>query len=197
MGRKSVDKTRKPLSKKMRSWLDELIPAIAGQELSKLTIDDIAKLTKKSKSTIYEYFESKQDIIYSAVKHRIEKLDDLPIPSEDESVLLSYNSLIAWLIQHLDDVSFSFLNQLESNFEHSWELINEFMRRLLDTLRRLYESGIKQGVFRSVSLEILMDLDEFFITKWLSREDIDQTIDTMVADYVDIRLNGIGLLTAS
>ena len=197
MGRKSIDKTRKPLSKKMKSWLDELIPAIAGQDLSKLTIDDIAKLTKKSKSTIYEYFESKQDIIYSAVKHRIEKLDDLPIPSEDESVLVTYNSLITWLIQHLDDVSFSFLNQLESNFEHSWELINEFMRRLLDTLRRLYESGIKQGVFRSVSMEILMDLDEFFITKWLSREDIDQTIDTLVADYVDIRLNGISLLKAS
>jgi AcrR family transcriptional regulator len=195
MGRKSIEKTRKPLTKKMKLWLDELIPAIAGQDLSKLTIDDIAKLTKKSKSTIYEYFESKQDIIYTAVERRIEKLDDLPVPSEDESVLLTYNSLIEWLIQHLDDISFSFLNQLENNFEQSWELINEFMARLLETLRQLYESGIKQGVFRSVSLEILMDLDEFFITKWLSREDNNQTIDKMVADYVDIRLNGITNLT--
>ncbi|MFK7786840.1 MAG: TetR/AcrR family transcriptional regulator [Crocinitomicaceae bacterium] len=191
MGRKSIEKTRKPLSKKMESWLDAMIPVISGQDLSKLTIDDIARLTQKSKSTIYEYFESKQDIIYTAVKRRIEKLDYLPEPSEDESVLLTYNSLIEWLIEHLDDVSFSFLNQLENNFPHSWGLINEFMNRLLDTLKKLYVSGIKQGIFRSVSLEIMIDLDEFFITKWLSREDKNQTIDKMVMDYVDIRLNGI------
>lgn len=191
MGRKSVEKTRKPLSPKMKRWLDNLIPLLLNKDLSQLTIDDIATLTKKSKSTIYEYFESKQDIIYTAVEQRIAKLDDLPKPSDGESVLLTYNSLIEWLIKHLDDISFSFLNQLENNFEHSWELINEFMNRLLQTLKNLYAQGIKQGVFRSVSLEILVDLDEFFITKWLSREDKDQTIDKMILDYVDIRLNGI------
>ncbi|MDG1333894.1 MAG: TetR/AcrR family transcriptional regulator [Crocinitomicaceae bacterium] len=191
MGRKSIEKTRKPLSPKMKVWLEMLIPALAGKDLSQLTVDDIATLTKKSKSTIYEYFESKQGIIYTAVEQRITKLDDLPEPSEEESVLLTYNSLIDWLINHLDDISFSFLNQLENNFPHSWELINEFMNRLLETLKNLYAQGIKQGVFRSVSLEVLVDLDEFFITKWLSREDKDQTIDKMILDYVDIRLNGI------
>lgn len=191
MGRKSIEKTRRPLSPKMEIWLDDLIPAISNEDLSKMTIDDIAKLTNKSKSTIYEYFESKQSILYAAVKRRIAKIDDLPIPSEEKSVLLTYNSLIKWLITHLDDVSFSFLNQLNNNFKHSWELINAFMNRLLETLKNLYILGIKQEVFRSVSVEILIDLDEFFITKWLSREDKDQTIDKMILDYVDIRLNGI------
>lgn len=175
----------------MKVWLDELIPAIADENLSTLTIDDIALHTKKSKSTIYEYFESKQDIIFAAVENRIAKLDALPEPSEDESVLLTYNSLIDWLINHLDDISFSLLNQLENNFEHTWELINEFMSKLLGTLKSLYKQGIKQGVFRSVSLEILVDMDEFFITKWLSQADKNETIDKMILDYVDIRLNGI------
>lgn len=191
MGRKSIDKTRKPLSKKMEIWIDNLIPAIAGQDLAKLTIDDIASLTKKSKSTIYEYFESKQDIVYTAVKRRIEKLDKLPVVSSEESVMLSYNSLIDWLIRHLDDISFSLLNQLKKEFEQSWELVDEFMNKLLETLKQLYGEGIKQGVFRPVSLEILIDLDEFFIMKWLSRADNNETIDRMIFDYVDIRLNGI------
>ena len=191
MGRKSTEKTRKPLSPKMEIWLDDLIPAIAGKNLSSLTIDDLAIITKKSKSTIYEYFKSKQEIIYAAVKRRISKLDDLPKPSETESVLFTYNALIEWLIKHLNDISFSFLNQLEQNFEHSWKLINEFMNRLLKTQKNLYKQGIQQGVFRAISVEILIDLDEFFITKWLSREDKDQTIDKMILDYVDIRLNGI------
>ena len=191
MGRKSTEKTRKPLSPKMEIWLDDLIPAIAGKNLSSLTIDDLAIITKKSKSTIYEYFKSKQEIIYAAVKRRISKLADLPKPSETESVLFTYNTLIEWLIKHLDDISFSFLNQLEQNFEHSWKLINEFMNRLLKTLKNLYKQGIQQGVFREISVEILIDLDEFFITKWLSREDKNQTIDKMILDYVDIRLNGI------
>jgi hypothetical protein len=65
------------------------------------------------------------------------------------------------------------------------------MNRLLKTLKNLYKKGLQQGVFRAISVEILIDLDEFFITKWLSREDKDQTIDKMILDYVDIRLNGI------
>ena len=191
MGRKSSDKIRKPLSPKMEIWLDNLIPAISGKNLSSLTIDDIAIHTKKSKSTIYEYFKSKQEIIYAAVERRISRLDDPPKPSKIESVLLTYNTLIEWLLKYLNDISFSFLNQLEKNFKDTWKLINEFMNRLLETLKKMYKQGIKQGVFRPVSVEILIDLDKFFITKWLSREDKNQTIDKMILDYVDIRLNGI------
>ena len=196
MGRKSVDRTRKPLSKKMELWLDNLIPAIAGKNLSDLTIDDIAALTKKSKSTIYEYFESKSDIIYTAVERRIAKLDDLPSTPENTSVLIAYNQLIEWLITHLKDVSFSFLNQLESHFSDpiaigSWEIINEFMTELLNKLRSLYERGMEQGVFRPVSVAILMAMDEFFIKQWLSKNDKNDTIDKMIFNYVDVKLNGI------
>jgi len=191
MGRKSIERTRKPLSKKMKLWVDSIIPAIAHEDLSKLTVNDIAKLTNKSKSTIYEYFESKQDIIYTAVKRRIDKLEDLPTLTTNESVIAAYNQLIEWLINHLNDVSFSLLNQLESHFAESWEIIRHFMNELLNTLQSLYKHGIEQAVFRSVSVDILMALDEFFITQWLSREGKTETIDQMIIDYVDIRLRGI------
>ena len=197
MGRKSVDRTRKPLSKKMGFWVDSLIPAIAGKNLTDLTIDEIAALTKKSKSTIYEYFESKEDIIFTAVERRISKLDDLPVTPENTSVLIAYNQLIEWLINHLSDVSFSFLNQLETHFAESWAIVQEFMSELLNTLQTLYEQGIQQGVFRSVSVEILIAMDEFFIKQWLSKNDKNDTIDKMIFDYVDIRLNGIGAPTIS
>lgn len=191
MGRKSIEKVRKPLSAKMEIWLDDLIPAIADKNLSQLTIDELAAHTNKSKSTIYEYFESKQEIIHAAIENRITKLDALPEVAEGESVLTTFNSLTNWLIKHLNDVSFSMLHQLKKDFEHTWELINEFMNKLLETLKNLYLEGIKHGVFRPVSVEIMIALDEFFITKWLSQTNKHQTIDQMVFDYVDIRLNGI------
>lgn len=191
MGRKSIGKTRKPLTAKMDSWLDELIPALADQNLSQLTIDDIAALTKKSKSTIYEYFEAKNDIIYAAVQRRVSKIDHLPNAAEGESVFAVYHSLIDWLVTHVDDISFSFLNQLENNFNDSWELIVGFMQKLLNTLKALYARGIEEKVFRPVSLEILMAMDEFFILKSLSQSNKNQTIDHLVVAYVDIRLNGI------
>ena len=175
----------------MDSWLDQLIPALADQNLSQLTIDDIAALTKKSKSTIYEYFEAKNDIIYAAVQRRVSKIDHLPNAAEGESVFAAYHSLIDWLVTHVDDISFSFLNQLENNFNDSWELIVGFMQKLLNTLKALYARGIEENVFRPVSLEILMAMDEFFILKSLSQSDKSQTIDHLVVAYVDIRLNGI------
>ncbi len=193
MGRKSTNKTRKPLSKKMEIWLSEFIPTITDKDLSQLTIDEIATLTNKSKSTLYEYFESKEAIIYMAVQQRIDALGKLPQPDKHTSIIVTYNRLIEWLITHLNDISFSFLNQLELHFSEAWLLINDFMKILLSLLQTLYVKGIAEGVFRKVSIELLIDMDEFFITKWLSRVKKDQTIDQMIVDYVDIRLNGIML----
>tara|TARA_B100000795_G_scaffold4331_1_gene3014 strand:+ start:27210 stop:27401 length:192 start_codon:yes stop_codon:yes gene_type:complete len=55
MGRKSLNKNRKPITKKIENWLHELLLELQNKDLNKLTIDDLAKLAKKSKSTIYIY----------------------------------------------------------------------------------------------------------------------------------------------
>lgn len=176
----------------MEEWLDQLIPSLADKDLSNLNIDDIAKITKKSKSTIYEYFESKESIIYTAVSRKIKKLDGLPKSSHSSSPITLFEALINWLIKHLNDVSFSFLYQLENDYIEAWALVKEFMSKLLQMLKKLYLDGIKKGEFRHVSVDLLLVIDQYFITKWLSLQANKlETVDKLIVDYVDIRLNGI------
>ena len=72
MGRKSIDKNRKGPQDKTDRWLVDLIPKLKDQDLASMTMNDLAKLLGKSKSTLYEYFESKEEILTRAVALRIE-----------------------------------------------------------------------------------------------------------------------------
>ena len=65
MGRKSVSRKRKAITPKVKQWLSELLIRIQFEDLKQLTMDDIARLAGTSKSTIYEYFNSKEEIINS------------------------------------------------------------------------------------------------------------------------------------
>ena len=65
MGRKSTDKSRRPLSKKMIIWVDKIIENLQDQDLTTITLDEIASKTNISKSTIYEYFPTKESILFT------------------------------------------------------------------------------------------------------------------------------------
>ena len=40
MGRKALNKNRKPITKKVENWLHELLLELQNKDLNKLTIDD-------------------------------------------------------------------------------------------------------------------------------------------------------------
>ena len=61
MGRKTLVKDIKPLSAKAENWLRELFPKLLDKTLHKLTLDELAHLTNKSKSTLYSYFATKEE----------------------------------------------------------------------------------------------------------------------------------------
>lgn len=192
MGRKSTVKNRKQLSKKMISWLEQLLPSIQDESLDSITINDISKKTAISKSTLYEYFESKEEIITKAIEIRLNKVDLSAITIDsNQSILLQYTKLIERLTSRLNDISFHFIFQVKDQFNEAWQVISLFMDKLIDLLKELYTVGIKQNIFRPVSIDLLLKLDQYFITEWLSSSKQNKTIDQLILDYVDLRLNGI------
>lgn len=192
MGRKSTVKNRKQLSKKMISWLEQLLPSIQNESLDSITINDISKKTAISKSTLYEYFESKEEIITKAIEIRLNKVDLSAITIDsNQSILLQYTKLIEGLTSRLNDISFHFIFLVKDQFNEAWQVISLFMDKLIDLLKELYTVGIKQNIFRPVSIDLLLKLDQYFITEWLSSSKQNKTIDQLILDYVDLRLNGI------
>ena len=74
MGRKSTEKLRKSKQEKIDAWMLELLPKMQAYSPQKITMDQLAALIGKRKSTIYEYFSSKEEVILYAAQLRIKQL---------------------------------------------------------------------------------------------------------------------------
>lgn len=191
MGRKPIYKYRKTLTAKMEMWLIDLLPQIQKEDLSSLTIDRIAAITNKSKSTIYEYFSSKDDIIILSISKRIELLDKLPDINKDKPLLDIYFEVINWLIKNLQDISFIFLTQIKTHFPSCWEIIDQFMFKLLSFLKEIYTKGINKNLFTNIPIDLLLALDKFFISEYIANSRKETTLDKLIQAYVNLRLNGL------
>ena len=77
MGRKSLQKARKGPNSKTENWAKTLLPLLQTLKLDSLSMNTLSKLMGVSKSTIYEYFSTKEEIMDYVVAHKIEELHQL------------------------------------------------------------------------------------------------------------------------
>lgn len=197
MGRKSVIKQRKPLTKKVNLWLGELLLALQYENLEELTMDDIANLAGKSKSTIYEYFESKEEILQAACQTRTEiltqSLSDL-LPQNADTVTL-YKQLIEIFAEGTTGISLTFLQKIKEYYPDVWLVIDELTNRFVELLKEHYKKGIAEGTYNEVSVELLGSIDKLFVVQVVTNpavfSDEKYTISNLVRDYLNLRLIGL------
>jgi len=197
VGRKSKIKIRKEPTQKVNLWLAELLTALQDKDLNRITIDDIATLAQKSKSTIYEYFESKEDILVAACRTRTTALADLlkTVENVSEDPIDAYQYIVGAFTEAIADISISFLHQIKSYYPRAWSTIDHLTDTFIDLLRVLYDSGVRRGHFRPMSIELLAHLDKYFVTQVVTDSavfsDSNYTLSLLVNDYLDLRLNGL------
>ena len=157
MGRKSIVKNRKPITKRVNKWLADLLIVLQDKDLEQLTIDDIAALANKSKSTIYEYFESKEDILLAACQTRIKTLSDLlhNERAQKGNPIDRYEYLMEVLTEKLADISTFFLQKIKLHYPSSWNAIDNFTDEFVKSVTALYQEGIKQGVYYPISIDLM------------------------------------------
>ena len=89
MGRKSIDKERIQNTQKTDAWLEGLLPLLQDKDLAKLNMDQIAELMSKSKSTIYQYFRTKDEIFDRLVVLKLNQVQDSISSNHDNSATLA------------------------------------------------------------------------------------------------------------
>lgn len=195
MGRKSVERSRKPRSEKTKKWAEALLPLIQQVSLSDLTIDQLAELLGKSKSTLYEYFNSKEEIILYIIEVRLEKIKAYKSSLPKWFVTGSYQETISLLAQQTEDIEAEFLSDLKVNFPVAWEQVEIFINDLLNDFKEFYKAGIEKGIFRKVSVDLLIAMDKHFLTElMLNSQFIKQSginLGEVIRDYLEIRMLGI------
>jgi AcrR family transcriptional regulator len=197
MGRKALEKNRKPLSRKAELWVRELFLKLQDKPLSTLTLDEIALLINKSKSTIYTYFTSKEEIYQIAVEMVLKDLEgttsfDLQTYQNME---LLYREIVLKINSGIKGISIQFLDEIKNHYPQIWERIQVFTKAVLDTLEAVYKMGMHTGEFHPFNLKLLRKLDDYFIfsimTDTESFKNENLSLDDLVLQYLELRINAL------
>ncbi|MCK8524276.1 TetR/AcrR family transcriptional regulator [Aquimarina sp. D1M17] len=197
MGRKSLSKDRKEKNKKVEQWTQAILPKLKQSDLGNLTMDDLALLMNKSKSTIYQYFTTKEEIFEYITQVRIERLYNYKEEITGEIVQLDYkyNTLVDILTEGAKDISAHYLRQLQQHYPTAWKIIEGFLFSLLQDLKQFYIKGIENKLFNPVSVDLVIKLDEYFILQLITDDHFfNQSKDTLastIKDYMFLKFEGL------
>lgn len=197
MGRKALEKERKPLSTKVERWLRELFPKLQDKELDKLTLDELALLMNKSKSTLYTYFTTKEEIYQTSVRLVLNDLEsaiyeELPTGTSMEEV---YGVTLHKISQGIQGISIHFFHQIQAHFPEIWLMIEAFIERLLQSFRTIYEQGMTTGEFKRFNTDLLMAMDNHFVLSIMTDatrfEQYGLTLNDLVTEYLELRIRAL------
>lgn len=197
MGRKSKDRARKKLTAKAEKWVRKLIPLLQEKELDKLTLDQISELSGKSKSTIYTYFSTKEEIYFKVTQLVLEDLkfaaSSDAISGEDMEQVL--RSILLNISNGIEGISISYLEQLQQHYPEIWSVIEEFTSKVLLNLAAIYEKGMNQGSFKRFNISLLTALDSHFVisvmTDTAKFEKQGLSLKDLVMEYLELRLSAL------
>ncbi len=197
MGRKSIHRERKDKTKKVEQWTQAILPKLSTMPLGELTIDDLAVLMNKSKSTIYQYFVTKEEIFEYITQVRVDHLKAYKneISGELSTINYHYETLAKILAEGVKDISPFYLKQLQIHYPTAWSIVNDFLQGLLEDLKHFYVLGIENKMFKTVSPELLIKLDEYFIMQLITDHTFfnnnQQTLESAIKEYMYIKFEGL------
>ncbi len=197
MGRKSIPKNRKEKDKKVEQWTQAILPKLKNKDLGDLTMDDLAKLMNKSKSTIYQYFTTKEEVFEYITEVRMKRLSTYKNEISAAILTLDYNhdALVNIFIEGAKDISAFYLKQLQLHFPSAWAIIEGFLYDLINDLKEFYISGMKNNLFKPISVELLTKLDEYFIMQLIVDDHFfsqsKETLASMVKSYMALKFEGL------
>lgn len=125
----------------------------------KTTVDDIARAAHKVKSTLYQYFESKEEIFQTIVEKESQILKEeiqKAIKAQDnpKKKLLTY---VITRMRVLKDLS-NFYNALRDEYLEHFVFIEKIRKKYLkdeiNTIKKILKNGVDQGTFVINDLEL-------------------------------------------
>ncbi len=192
MGRKSLDKERNKNQSKTDLWLIILLAELQDQDLSKLSMNRLSQLMGRSKSTVYQYFSTKEEIIDRLIEIKLIEVKESIVIDEQMTVLETYEYFVMKVCQGLDGISIHFMNQLKVAFPIIWLKVEGFMNQVLIFFEGLYQRGMDEGIFMPYPIAMLLAIDEFFMYQFMMDPKRSvEPVETLVRFYMTLRLEGL------
>lgn len=129
---------------------------------TKITVDEVAKAAGVSKKTIYQYFNSKEEIFWEVLKCRTtEKMDmfqdiyDLDIDFLEKMRLIGYRNA-----KDLTNAPIAFLKDLRRNAPELSRKVEEIRREsIVKVFEDFYSRGLQENYFRKeIPIKIVSEM---------------------------------------
>jgi AcrR family transcriptional regulator len=128
---------------------------------NRMSIDSIVRELRTSKSTVYKYYQTKNDLIKAVIdqlNNEINtRLEDI-INDEDLSFCGKLNTVVEFTKNTLTEINEEFLQDLKLYTPEIWDYYEKGREYRIDTYyRKLFNDGVIEGAVRKdIDLEILM-----------------------------------------
>ncbi len=196
-----VDKERKK-----KEILQAAVLVFAEKGIQKSKMIDIARQAKIGKGTIYEYFESKEDVFKEAYLSHFKEIEEriFQITRSDEQALLKIQNLTKSILMDFfaNNMDFAgimmdfWAEGIRSKDKEILAVINlkEMYALFREVLISVLQQGIDEGTFREMDKNVVASaiIGSFdgLLLQWILDKDVFD-LQTVVDEWLKVLINGI------
>jgi len=167
--------------------------------LVKTTVDEIAKLARIGKGTIYHYFKSKEDIFAEVIQKESNILQE-KIQQALKSEHTPQGKLTAFVktrFRHLKELT-NYYSALKDDYLQHYSFIEEtrreYLEREIQTVKDLLDEGMEKGVFEIKDTKLAAESIIFLLKgleyPWTAEKD-KPDIERCTDQFLNIMFKGI------
>ncbi len=165
-----------------------------AESVSNVRMDDISAEMGISKRTLYELFESKEQLLFACIRYVHQKIEqEMRIRLLRHDDIISISMLhFAFLLKTSKSVSCGFFEQIEK-YPAIKSYFDERNRNMMVSVQSYIELGVKQGVFRSdINLAVIMKTVDILIQYLINnRHTLEFSMEDLVYSMILVELRGI------
>jgi len=201
MGRKSTERYRYKDREIREKHTVRFMVYFQNNGVEKFSMSKMAKDLGISKTTIYNHFSSKEEIIQAAITYKLNVIAEYQTVLENITLPYTerYRKAMLFFCVQIFDVSNKLLLQIKESYPKIWIKVAIFQKNVMLDLRSYYEIGIEIGVFKSNTNPVLLSLDDQKFFDLLSGQDVlkENSIEVLEAFNHHYRVKFNGLLDSS
>ncbi len=174
MGRKNIQKIRykDPLIKE--KYILKLLVYFQENGVRNFSMSQLANDFNVSKTTLYNHFESKEEMVEKALDYKLSVIGEYE--SVLENITLPYKeryrkAMLFFCVQSYD-VSSRLLNEIRFYYPELWKKVVVFQKNVLLNLQSFFKIGIDIGEFKKEVNPLLLSLEDQQFFELLSNHEI-------------------------
>ncbi len=150
------------ITEQQEKWLKRVEELFLRFGIKSITMDDVARELGISKKTLYQFVESKDDLVQKMLTRHIEqeKTTCKMLFGAAGNALEEMYIVIEGDTQQLKQMKANIIHDLQRYHHEAWEKVSEYQRGFLySVVRNNLERGIREGLYRSdIEVDIITKL---------------------------------------